>query len=60
MGQLNQEKKGLKKKADNGQKLDPKKNKTVFMNLIHIDENAQVTLYVSRLSLTICMHRQQQ
>ena len=29
---------------EKGDKLDPEKNKTVFMNLINVDEQAQVTM----------------
>ena len=29
---------------ENGEKLDPEKNKTVFMNLINVDEQAQVRI----------------
>ena len=35
---------GASQPADPGLHLDPEKSKTVFMNLINVDEKAQVTL----------------
>ena len=35
---------GATQTAEKGENLDPEKNKTVFMNLINVDEQAQVAV----------------